>query len=236
MTTMRGAALAMKALALGALLVGVIPHAQAQQCGSQAGGKECPNNLCCSQYGYCGSGEAYCGNGCQNGPCNGYGTLRQEQCGSQAGGKECPNNLCCSRWGYCGSGEAYCGNGCQNGPCNGALGAPQCGAQAGGRTCPNGLCCSPYGYCGTGPDYCGNGGGCQSGPCSVGGMLSSRPDAELCGSQADGKECPNGLCCGKYGYCGSGEAYCGNGCQGGPCYSSYAHVGALLSRALLRQP
>ena len=41
----------------------------AQQCGSQAGGATCPNNLCCSQYGYCGSTSAYCGAGCKSGPC-----------------------------------------------------------------------------------------------------------------------------------------------------------------------
>jgi chitinase len=29
----------------------------------------CPNNLCCSQWGYCGTNNAYCGNGCQSGPC-----------------------------------------------------------------------------------------------------------------------------------------------------------------------
>ncbi|KAF8654957.1 hypothetical protein HU200_061389 [Digitaria exilis] len=41
----------------------------AQQCGSQAGGAVCANNLCCSQYGYCGLEGDYCGSGCQNGPC-----------------------------------------------------------------------------------------------------------------------------------------------------------------------
>ncbi|PWE12428.1 glycoside hydrolase family 19 protein [Alcaligenes faecalis] len=30
--------------------------------------------------------------------------------------------------------------------------------------------------------------------------------------------CPPGLCCSKYGYCGRGAPYCGNGCQSGPCY------------------
>ena len=38
----------------------------AQQCGSQAGGAVCPNGLCCSQFGYCGSTDPYCGNGCQS--------------------------------------------------------------------------------------------------------------------------------------------------------------------------
>lgn len=30
---------------------------------------ECPNNLCCSQWGYCGTSAEYCGECCQNGPC-----------------------------------------------------------------------------------------------------------------------------------------------------------------------
>ncbi|KVH91269.1 chitinase 6-like [Cynara cardunculus var. scolymus] len=31
---------------------------------------KCARNLCCSQYGYCGTGAAYCGKGCQSGPCS----------------------------------------------------------------------------------------------------------------------------------------------------------------------
>ncbi|GAB2214569.1 hypothetical protein Droror1_Dr00018922 [Drosera rotundifolia] len=34
----------------------------AQNCG-------CGSSLCCSQYGYCGTSDAYCGVGCQDGPC-----------------------------------------------------------------------------------------------------------------------------------------------------------------------
>ncbi len=30
--------------------------------------------------------------------------------------------------------------------------------------------------------------------------------------------CLSGLCLSQYGYCGTGNAYCGQGCQGGPCY------------------
>ncbi|KAL6292581.1 hypothetical protein ACE6H2_000723 [Prunus campanulata] len=44
----------------GALLKNVT----AQNCG-------CAPELCCSQYGYCGSSEDYCGPGCQQGPCTG---------------------------------------------------------------------------------------------------------------------------------------------------------------------
>lgn len=41
-----------------------------QECGDQAGGAVCDNNLCCSQYGYCGLGGDYCGAQCQSGPCD----------------------------------------------------------------------------------------------------------------------------------------------------------------------
>ncbi|KAJ8505082.1 hypothetical protein OPV22_005968 [Ensete ventricosum] len=37
--------------------------------------------------------------------------------------------------------------------------------------------------------------------------------AQNCGCSAD-------LCCSKWGYCGTGDDYCGDGCQSGPCYSS----------------
>ncbi|GAB2271424.1 hypothetical protein Dimus_006262 [Dionaea muscipula] len=38
----------------------------AVQCGSQAGGSLCPNGLCCSQWGWCGTSSAYCEAGCQS--------------------------------------------------------------------------------------------------------------------------------------------------------------------------
>nr|AMM76171.1 endochitinase [Drosera rotundifolia] len=38
----------------------------AVQCGSEVGGALCPNGLCCSKYGYCGTTSAYCGPGCQS--------------------------------------------------------------------------------------------------------------------------------------------------------------------------
>ncbi|XP_073311859.1 endochitinase At2g43590-like [Primulina huaijiensis] len=42
------------------------------------------------------------------------------------------------------------------------------------------------------------------------------------GETAFGQNCncaPN-LCCSQFGYCGTSDAYCGAGCQSGPCYSS----------------
>ncbi|KAL4354450.1 hypothetical protein GQ457_06G019110 [Hibiscus cannabinus] len=53
----------------------------AEQCGWQVGGALCPNNLCCSQYGWCGSTDPYClpENNCQSncrGPPGGGATVR----------------------------------------------------------------------------------------------------------------------------------------------------------------
>ena len=41
--------------------------ADGEQCGEEAGGAKCSNNLCCSRVGFCGSTDAYClyDNGCQ---------------------------------------------------------------------------------------------------------------------------------------------------------------------------
>ena len=61
-----GAAVLLAALLLFA---GFPSTCLAQQCGSQAGGAVCADNLCCSQYGYCGSTSDYCCTGCQSGPC-----------------------------------------------------------------------------------------------------------------------------------------------------------------------
>ncbi|CAI9770876.1 unnamed protein product [Fraxinus pennsylvanica] len=51
------------AIILVIVVVGTSPNwVSGQNCG-------CAPNLCCSQYGYCGTGNDYCGKGCQAGPC-----------------------------------------------------------------------------------------------------------------------------------------------------------------------
>ncbi|EPS69865.1 chitinase, partial [Genlisea aurea] len=45
-------------------VLSAIPAGLAQNC-------NCTAALCCSKYGYCGTSDAYCGAGCQSGPCNG---------------------------------------------------------------------------------------------------------------------------------------------------------------------
>ncbi|XP_039133042.1 acidic endochitinase-like [Dioscorea cayenensis subsp. rotundata] len=55
---------------------------------------------------------------------------------------------------------------------------------------------------------------------AVSGLLSRFAVAQNCG-------CASNLCCSKYGYCGTGDAYCGDGCQQGPCYSSGSGGGSV---------
>ncbi|OUM59851.1 carbohydrate-binding module family 18 protein, partial [Piromyces sp. E2] len=35
------------------------------KCGADNGNTSCPNNQCCSKYGWCGTDDQYCGTGCQ---------------------------------------------------------------------------------------------------------------------------------------------------------------------------
>ncbi|KAI0439807.1 hypothetical protein F4803DRAFT_568057 [Xylaria telfairii] len=64
---------------------------------------------CCSKYGKCGFGDAFCKDGCQ-GTCN-----ATAECGEYApeGKFDCPLNVCCSKHGFCGFTDEFC-DGCQN--------------------------------------------------------------------------------------------------------------------------
>ncbi|PHT53671.1 hypothetical protein CQW23_08133 [Capsicum baccatum] len=55
------------------VLLALLTTTSAQQCGRQAGGRVCPNRLCCSQFGFCGTTRANCGPGCQSN-CRRYAT------------------------------------------------------------------------------------------------------------------------------------------------------------------
>ncbi|CAI9770875.1 unnamed protein product [Fraxinus pennsylvanica] len=41
--------------------------------------------------------------------------------------------------------------------------------------------------------------------------------------------CAPDLCCSQYGFCGTGNDYCGRGCQGGPCYAPPTSNGVSVS-------
>ncbi|KAL8713553.1 MAG: hypothetical protein Q9220_002415 [cf. Caloplaca sp. 1 TL-2023] len=77
---------------------------------------------CCSAGGYCGKTLAYCGNGCQSGPCLNNFQTSDGTCGPLHGNSICGSwagGSCCSFSGYCGSGNDYCGPSCISGPCDG---------------------------------------------------------------------------------------------------------------------
>ncbi|KAF8041260.1 hypothetical protein BT93_A0004 [Corymbia citriodora subsp. variegata] len=64
MTTLRLNKLLQPAVALAVIIVSALPDTNlAQHCG-------CAPSLCCSRWGYCGTGDAYCGISCQAGPCS----------------------------------------------------------------------------------------------------------------------------------------------------------------------
>ncbi|KAF2432654.1 hypothetical protein EJ08DRAFT_577191, partial [Tothia fuscella] len=107
---------------------------------------------CCSQFGFCGVTDTYCGTGCQPGfgicasstpsipPHNG-GISPDGTCGG-ALGYTCLNSFfgsCCSEFNYCGGLQEYCGTGCQSayGSCNnpnptGSSSKPATSSQLGG--------------------------------------------------------------------------------------------------------
>nr|CAB3469080.1 unnamed protein product [Digitaria exilis] len=76
-------------------------------------------------------------------------------------------------------------------------------------------------------------------------ILSSSARAEQCGTQANGAVCPNGLCCSKFGWCGTTSDYCTNSCQsqcGGGSGSpptggggGGSGVGSIISESLFNQ-
>ncbi|KAL0013217.1 hypothetical protein SO802_000286 [Lithocarpus litseifolius] len=64
----------MKLVSLILLFFAFLLGTTAEQCGTQAGGAVCPNGLCCSQFGWRGNTNDYCGNGCQS-QCSSGGSL-----------------------------------------------------------------------------------------------------------------------------------------------------------------
>ncbi|KAJ5326544.1 hypothetical protein MYU51_014673 [Penicillium brevicompactum] len=78
------------------------------------------------------------------------------------------------------------------------------------KPCSNGACCGKNGVCGFGKTYCGTTGKSPNDACW------SNCDAHAeCGKDAKepGKACPLNVCCSEFGFCGTTEEFCGDGCQ-----------------------
>ncbi|KAI9054293.1 hypothetical protein LZ554_001461 [Drepanopeziza brunnea f. sp. 'monogermtubi'] len=76
-----------------------------REAGACVDGK-CAAGLCCSQYGYCGTGPEYCSG---NQPAPAPPATTPFPAGSCAADRPCQTGYCCSKWGYCGQGADYCG-------------------------------------------------------------------------------------------------------------------------------
>jgi len=112
------------------------------RCGHEFG--TCYDGKCCSKYGYCGTSDAYCGNGCQSefGACKKTSTTKTStkktttktktstkkttktksntlptSTDGRCGSKygtRCSSGECCSKYGWCGESSSHCGSGCQS--------------------------------------------------------------------------------------------------------------------------
>jgi len=113
------------------------------KCGANYG--KCPNNECCSQYGYCGSTADYCGANCQTqfGRCNGTSKSTTVKKTTKKTTKKATTT----------TKKSNASNG--NVPVSTVSG--RCGPSYG--KCPGSKCCSQYNYCGKSSEYCGT--GCQ---------------------------------------------------------------------------
>jgi len=172
------------------------------KCGSDDG--RCPEGQCCSVYGYCGTSERHCTNGCQSefGVCNktttttttttktktSLPTSTNGKCGPSDG--KCPSGQCCSKYGWCGKTDEYCGTGCQFefGECKGSS-TPVTTTTTKKTTTTTTTTTKKTS------------------------TKTSLPTSTTgkCGP-SEGK-CPSGQCCSKYGWCGTSDKHCTTGCQ-----------------------
>ncbi|KAK9764226.1 hypothetical protein K7432_008446 [Basidiobolus ranarum] len=101
---------------------------------------------CCSQFGSCGFGPEFCGQGCQ-GNCD-----AKADCGVHGSKFSCDSG-CCGKDGFCGYTADFCGAGCQAN-CDAKPPVTQCGMYGNVTACPLNVCCSEWGWCGIGPGFC----------------------------------------------------------------------------------
>jgi hypothetical protein len=99
----------------------------------------CAAGLCCSVYGYCGTGPDYCSTGA---------------CDGGVGGT-CAAGLCCSIYGYCGTGPGYCP------PASSTSSPPPTSTSSSPTSSPTGTCANQWNQC-AGQDW--NGAKCCVSP------------------------------------------------------------------------
>ncbi|KAJ7613448.1 glycoside hydrolase superfamily, partial [Roridomyces roridus] len=97
--------------------------------------------------------------------------------------------------------------------------------------CSNGACCnSKTGYCGYGDAFCT--------ALAAGGPCSSNCDAKAqCGPNAPAgeEECPLNVCCSQFGFCGTTQDFCGEGCTSNCNPANPARCGSDAQTALTKR-
>ncbi|KAL8854783.1 MAG: hypothetical protein Q9221_000289 [Calogaya cf. arnoldii] len=187
------------------------PYSVDGTCGRQNGGTICDPNSnaykggCCSEYGYCGNTDLYCGTGCQSGcttpaspppppPPSGPGTVAPRpdgRCGAQFGNAACDVNGNCVSGCTAGGPTTTRPTAPTNPPTSSSsqepvLGVPTNAPVTGGTQTPDGSC----------------------------GAAADGKPTYICGNW------PQGGCCSAYGFCGKTASHCGAGCQSGPCVAA----------------
>jgi len=210
-----------------------VPVSTDGRCGKDAG--KCPEDECCSKYGWCGTEEGHCSveKGCQSefGRCNSSPTTKKTtttttttkkttttpstvpvstngRCGKDAG--KCPKDECCSQYGWCGTEEGHCSveKGCQSefGRCNSSTTTKKSSTTKKISTTTKKTTTTTTSTKKT-----------TTTPSTIPTSTNGK-----CG-KGIGK-CPKDECCSKYGWCGTEEGYCSveKGCQSefGRCNSS----------------
>ncbi|TGO52579.1 hypothetical protein BOTNAR_0319g00080 [Botryotinia narcissicola] len=125
----------------------LISTAMAQECSATS---LCATG-CCSEFGFCGTGDDHCGKNCLSTCDYKLGCDVNNPCPSGKG--------CCSKFGFCGLGPVYCAlevcvaNCDQKSECDpgyGAFGYSEI------EECLLNVCCSKWGFCGLTEEFCGN--------------------------------------------------------------------------------
>jgi len=216
------------------------------RCGSDNGNTACPDNKCCSKYGWCGTSDKYCGSGCQSefGRCNGTSNTTTKKTTTTTTKKTTTTTkktttTTTKKTSTTTNKTTTTTTKTSTYPVstNG-----QCGPQNGNAVCSLGECCSKYGWCGSSDKYCGSGCQPEYGICNNSNTTTTKNKTTTttkkttttskishptstngqCGVEYGNTACPNNECCSKYGWCGTSDKYCGSGCQAefGRCTSS----------------
>ena len=186
------------------------------ECGVK-NGKRCPDGVCCSIYGYCGTSELHCIKYCDSEytECKSYDPdISYDGLCGRNNGKRCPQGECCTINGDCGSSIDHCYTYCdpdysicKSSDDSDTSTETKCGKKNGER-CPDGECCNTSGYCGYTEAHCITECDSNYGLCLSSDDISTD---DKCGPE-NGKRCPFEECCSKYGYCGTSDTHCITAC------------------------